>query len=384
MKKVLAGLILLVIVLGLYFSSISFASTAGQNNSVLPEVEKIKEKKHFNYLVTLDDKNKQDNYLDGLNEKELLTAIAETAEELDKKGSFPEIAMFAAYVDKKLIGNLKEEEYISILQNPEYSTPFKVFMIDTYSYSRSKNQQKIDAEFNQVLKKIIKDKNNDPGLRFYAISTVDDFNQNDVQSLTEILNSEKGEGYLTAATLKALKEVNERESFNISKNILKNYQSYPIEEVQMAMHVVASISDNTLQEANDVDNRFEDVDNIIKTSNDTALISGAVFALGDVKTDKSVKTVINNRQKINDDGLIRYYIDKNYLAIAKMLDTNDDASIKIALTCVDIAPFKNFKPKLEELISQSKNEDIKNQAGLLIEKIDKNSYEHNIKWDYND
>jgi hypothetical protein len=54
-----------------------------------------------------------------------------------------------------------------------------------------------------------------------------------------------------------------------------------------------------------------------------------------------------------------------------------------ALACVDIAPFKNFIPKLEELINEHENEDIKEKSGLLIDKINNNSYEHNLKWDYN-
>ncbi|ACV63665.1 hypothetical protein Dtox_2904 [Desulfofarcimen acetoxidans DSM 771] len=384
MKKLLASLSILVLAFSLYLSNNGTWALATENESILPQVEKIKVKEHYNDLLKIKQKDECDKYLNELNEKDLLLAIAETAEELDKQGAYSEISMFAEFVDKKLIDKLTENDYISIIESSEYSNLFKVFMIDTYTYSKKRVNAKNSEIFNDKLKKIIKDNNYDSSLRFYALKHVDNFNENDVNTLKEIINSEKEIDYLKTAALKVLKKINEKEAYDILKKIIKNPELYSVEEVNVGMKLMARISENTIQLINDKDTRVNDIENIIQTTKTPSIISGAVYALCEFRNEKSVQTIINNRAIINDDSLIRYYIDKNYLIVEKMLDkTNDTIIIMDALACVDIAPFKNFTPKLEELINEHENEDIKEKAGLLIDKINNNSYEHNLKWDYN-
>jgi len=352
-----------------------------QDKATLPDINKIKEKKYYKELNTLKEKEQFDKYINNLNKKEALTMIAEFAEEFDKTGDYTQIGIFSEYITNNLINELDENDYIEVLNNTEYNKAFKVLMIDMYTSSKLKNKEKNSKVFDNKLKEIIKDTNKDSSLRFYSLASIENVNSNDIEMLTNIIKSDIEDKTLKALSIKVIAKVNQELVDPIIENIIERHDEYSIEEVNMATSIMSRTLNNLESAAKSID--LSAINSIIENSNEKLIIHSTVRSLGNIENKNSVDIVIKHRNKIDDDTVIAYFIDKNYLTIDAMLDvTNDIDTIKTALECVDIAPFINFIPKLEILSKQHKREDIRSSANMLIEKANRNSYQRNIKWDY--
>lgn len=349
----------------------SNSSWAAINKEILPKKENIIEKNYYNELVKIKDVEELNYYLDALNEQELLLTIAQTSEEFEKRGAYSELSIFANSFDKKLLHKLTEEDYITILQNEDYSTTFKIFMTDAYCYSTQKNKKQMGIKFNNMLKNIIKNNKEDAGLRFYALKSAT-FSHSDVDFLTHILNTKYEDVYIKTSAMIELKRLKGKEMNSYLRNIIDNARSYSAEEIVTAMNLI-------VDSANKDD--INKIGKVLQDTNDIYIRDGAVFTLGDIRDADTVKVIIDNRNKINDDSLIAYFVDKNFITVCKMLKSNDNQYIKYALECVDIAPYVQFMPILEDLINNNEDTDIIITAKSLIEKAIEKSYQHNIKWD---
>lgn len=347
LKRVIAVVCLVCLLISLFAFNAVFAVSNSDYDSKLPGLE-IKEKRHYNDLVRMKKIDEIKVYLESLDEKELLTTIAECSEELDRAGAYYEMQIFTDAVEKKLSSYLSEEDYISIIRNPSYNDSFKVFMIDTHAYLNSKEDKRNSDEFNGTLIDILNDDRQSAKLRAYALDNIDDYNN---------LN-------------------------NVTRKIVNNFDDYSELEVNAAMKLLLRVSPDTVDTSGDKDLRIEDVEKVIRKSKDDVIKLGAVIALADAKNNKSVKTVVENKGLINDDGVIRYFIDKNYQAVNSMLNAENDAeTIKIAFACIEIAPFRSFMPALEELNDSGKLKELSTEIEALISKIEQSSLDRHEKWD---
>ncbi len=211
---------------------------------------------------------------------------------------------------------------------------------------------------------------------------MDNLDNNDIDMLKKIIDSKEQNEILKARSLKELKKINEQETYPIIKQIIKDHKNYSDKEVGMSIDLLTRSSSSLISELDGEDRKVDIIENFIKESNNYITINSSILSLGNIKTQNSVKAVINNREKVQENSVIAYYINKNYLTVEKMLEiTNDIETIKIGLECVGIAPFKSFMPKLEILANNCSDEEVKNQAKNLITKVNEHSYERNIKWD---
>lgn len=211
---------------------------------------------------------------------------------------------------------------------------------------------------------------------------MDNLDNNDIDMLKKIIDSKEQNEILKARSLKELKKINEQETYPIIKQIIKDHKNYSDKEVGMSIDLLTRSSSSLISELDGEDHKVDIIENFIKESNNYITINSSIRSLGNIKTQNSVKAVINNREKVQENSVIDYYINKNYLTVEKMLEiTNDIETIKIGLECVGIYPFKSFMPKLEILANNCSDEEVKNQAKNLITKVNEHSYERNIKWD---
>jgi hypothetical protein len=374
MKKIISLVMIFVLLLGVVVY-------AGQYETLVPEANKINEKKHFNEFSKMTSENQLNEYLENLDTKEAFSMIAECAEEFDKSGEYTQMVVFADYVNNNLIGELKEADYINVLGNPEYSRAFKICMIDIYTSSR--NEGMSIKEFDEIMRRIIKDKNEDLSLRFYALATMKNMDSNDIEMLMNIINSEGASDGLKVTSLKQLSRIDKNAVYPIVKNIVKKSDQYSIEEVKMAMSILSRITNElNVQNEESIINDINDIAYIIENSNDASVLRSATRSLGNIENKNTMKVVIKQRDKINNEGVIAYFVDKSYFTIEKMLDlSNDTDSIKLAFEYVDIAPYKSFASKLKVISENHEDLEIRNQAMVLIEKINANSYERNNRWD---
>lgn len=377
MKKIFTILIIISLI-----STSVLLSSANVNDYRAPDIQQIKEKQHYKKIIGIKEKNEFDTYVNTLNKSELLLTIAEFADEFETANDPTSMTMFAEVTKNKLINELTESDYISFVENKDYSDLFKAYMIDCYSYSKHKNNKRHTDKFDNSLRTIVKDSSENQKLRFYALASMDNLDNNDINMLKEIIDSEEQNETLKARSLKELKKINEQETYPIIKQIIKDHKKYSDKEVGMSIDLLTRTSSSVISKLDGEDHRVDIIENFIKESNNYITINSSIRSLGNIKTQNSVKAVINNRKKVQEDSVIAYYINKNYLTVEKMLEiTNDIETIKIGLECVDIAPFKSFMPKLEILANNCSDEEVKNQAKNLITKVNEHSYERNIKWD---
>ncbi len=377
MKKIFT----ILIVISLISTSV-LLSFANVNDYRAPDIQQIKEKQHYKKIIGIKEKNEFDTYVNTLNKSELILTIAEFADELEKANNPVSMRMFADVTKNKLINELTESDYISFVENKDYSDLFKAYMIDCYSYSKHKNNKKNTDKFDNSLRTIVKDSSENQKLRFYALASMDNLDNNDIDMLKKIIDSKEQNEILKARSLKELKKINEQETYPIIKQIIKDHKNYSDKEVGMSIDLLTRSSSSLISELDGEDHKVDIIENFIKESNNYITINSSIRSLGNIKTQNSVKAVINNREKVQENSVIAYYINKNYLTVEKMLEiTNDIETIKIGLECVGIAPFKSFMPKLEILANNCSDEEVKNQAKNLITKVNEHSYERNIKWD---
>lgn len=358
------------------------AESVNKYDTKLPGNE-IKDKKHYNAMINLERKEDVKEYLENLNEKELLTAIAECSEELDKVDAYYEMQIFAELFDKKLSCYVIEEDYITIIKSPNYSYSFKIFMIDSHSFVNSKENYKNSSEFNSVLSDIFEDDKQNPNLRSYALDNIDDYRFINVDILKSILLTEGNPEFLKKSVLHKLSKIDEIETYKLSKDIVHNFNDYSETEVNVAIKLLLRVSDDTLNNSGDIDYRVHDIEKVIRETNNENIKHGAVIALADAQNYSSVKAVINNRAIIDDDSVIKYFIDKNYRTVESMLNIdNDIETIDTALTCAEIAPFKSFIPALEKLNASGSYLENDIRLKEIIGNINKSSEDRNEKWDF--
>lgn len=168
--------------------------------------------------------------------------------------------------------------------------------------------------------------------------------------------------------------------------ILKAPQKYSEKEVRMTIRLIPEMSNNSLvsvgSEMSLNEQKIEYLSKILENNDSEDIIRSTVYALGDIDDPMSVKTVANYIDKINDNGRIRYYANKNYLTIEEMLDNSkDDEDILQALQIVRIAPYKEFKQRLEEIANKSSDDLIVKEAKNVLKIIDRESISRNKKWD---
>ena len=171
-----------------------------------------------------------------------------------------------------------------------------------------------------------------------------------------------------------------QDTFKIISEIIDDHAIHSIKEVNASLQLLFDIEGSNFNK----NDKFQTVENVIKETKNQDIIEGAVFTLGNVKDYKAVQTVINNREVVNDDSLITYFVDKNYIVIEEMLNmSNNIETIRTALDCVEIAPYQEFLNAINKLAIDHKDEDIRNKAKLLTEVLEVSELQRNSKWDYN-
>ena len=322
----------------------------GDATSVVPSTAEIAKKEHVNKLkeiasLSKDTQIEANNYLQGLNKKELLTAIAEVATETQ---DYSQMSLFSGAARQTLIGKLSDSELISLLENPDLNDIFKTYMISIKQAENYANKSKNSNQVNRVLREISMDEKNSEELRFTSLAQVDTYTEGDLPELKKLMDSSNSSERTKGFAYKTINKLDPAEGSVLAEKILKNADRYSSTLVIAVMNTLGDFSAN-LNKINQNEDEIDLITYALNTTKNQDIVRGAVFSLGRFKNETSVAAVINYRSKINDEDLVRYYLDMNYLVVEKMLKSNDRAQIETALTCVEIAPFLNFTPALNGL-----------------------------------
>jgi hypothetical protein len=356
-----------------------------QSSVPLPKSVDINNKIHSNKIKDIASKSKNpqkdvNDYLNTLNMSDLLLSIAEVSDDIKDSGNISELAMFAPSAYQKLMGNLTNADCELIYTNPDYSVPFKLFIADMKSTEKYQKKIQNDKGYNKLLRDILQDETQKEPLRFTSLMNIDDYVAGDIPSLEKLTDSKNSSDIMKANALRILKRVDKDKGNIHVVKILQNVNQYSEPEVTVSLDTLGNLTDQTAI-INGNEDEIDLINNAIKQTTNKHIIQSAVFALAHFKNEKSVATLLENRSKVNDDSVIRFYVDSNYAVVENMLSSKDDSVVNNALTCVEITPFKNFIPKITELKASATNNETKSRLGNLISLIKSSKLERNVKFD---
>ncbi|SPF36143.1 conserved exported hypothetical protein [Candidatus Desulfosporosinus infrequens] len=365
-------------------NSYAFALDAKTGVS-LPNQQDIVGRAHLNRLETILTQSKTpqkdvDNYLKGLNKDELLLAIAEVSDEIKDPENISDLQIFASATEEKLLGNLTNANFESIFTNPNYSNPFKEYAMDIKSTENYHNGSKNNTEYNQLLRNIFQDKTQPDNLRLVSLLQTDDYNAADVPTIEALISSQDSPALLKANAVRILKSIDKEKGMKHVLDILKNANLHSEPEVIVSLDTLGNYT-KQVENITDSEDEIDLVNDVLNQTNNPHVVKAAVFSLAQFKNAKSIATVLQNRSKINDDYAIRFYIDRNFLVVADMLNSSDSSVLNTALTSVEIAPFKSFLPKITELEASTIDQALKARLDKIINLIDSSNIDRNIKWD---
>lgn len=252
--------------------------------------------------------------------------------------------------------------------------------MDIKSSENYQRGTKNDKEYNQLLRNIFQDKTMPDDLRVGSLIRTDNYNTADVPTIEALISSQDSPVFLKANAVRILKSIDKEKGNKHVLDILKNVNKHSEIEVTVSLDTLGNYTkqvENIIDSEDDIDL----VNNVIKQTNNHHLVKSAVFSLAHFKNAKSVSTVLQNRSKINDDYTIRFYIDRNFLVVADMLNSSDPAVLDTALTSVEIAPFKSFLPKIIELEASTTDQALNARLNNIISLINSSNIDRNIKWD---
>ncbi len=394
-------IILLATVMLLCLTTTSFASNDISNQAVssnkqsyneklLPKLDDIKIKSHYNKISTLKSQDQVDKYLSGLTTNELLAAIAETSEELQKTDDFYSLVPFTAH-SEKIITDLTVDDYVYILGNKDYSTYFKYYILDIVegyskfkkqsmqSFSKNSTSVEADKKYSNSLRSILKDNKADSSLQVKAMYCIHDYAKNDIPMLTNILDSTNYSSLIKGHALESLKGLDSDMTLERVEKIIKSPLNYSKFELQQAMKLMDDIKNDSDIAVSAVENVLTSLKNTSALDDDT--INEALWSLGKIKNKKSVTAVINNKDLFGED-LVGLYVNMNFNTINQMLNINESQeNLNAALACITIMPFKEFAASLNELQNKSNNKELSIKIASALKEMQKYNLTRNINWD---
>lgn len=378
------------VISGVLFSTLvfqnSYAVAQNANTRVsLPKQQDIIQRVHSNKLKTILTQSKMPqkdvgNYLKGLNNDELLLTIAEVSDEIKDPQDISDLQIFGPATSEKLFGKLTNADYEAIFTNPNYSNTFKRYAMDIKSSENFHNNTKNDKEYNRLLRNIFKDKTQKEDLRVVSLLRTDDFDTADIPTLESLINSQDSPVLLKADAVRILKGIDKEKGNKYVLDILKNTNLHSEPEVSVSLDTLGNYT-KQVENITGSEDEIDLVNDVIKQTSDHEVVRSALFSLAHFKNAKSVATVLQNRSKINDDYAIRFYIDRNFLVVANMLNSSDPSVLNNGLTSVEIAPFKSFLPRITELETSTTDQALKTRLDNIISLINSSNIDRNIKWD---
>lgn len=358
----------------------SVTTPVEKSKTLVPTAKQIKEKKHFKQLKGISEaaqskslqetdsiendkeiKKKVNEYLNSLDTNTLILTIAQTANELAKYNASSELAIFSDAIKNKLAPKLSSLD-------PNDSNTGKSTIL-----------------------------NSEEALLNYSLQSISDYDPKDVPMLKNIIDSNKFNHLTKTTAMYKLSDVDRPTTDRYLNDIITNKDKYGIEEKCSAMFILSKYF-RTSNDKEKYKNLFiKNATNIFKNKNSynfasssnanrdsQKLVEAAVFSLGETKDKDSIRLVANNISSINDNAIVSYFVDMNFLTIHQMLeDTNSKDDIMLALSLADISKYVEFSDNLEKLKNNSDKEIAKKAANILSE-LDKNKdnpIRRNPKWD---
>lgn len=273
------------------------------------------------------------------------------------------------------INEFDNTEIINYIKDKEIQPYTKEIFADLYII---KNQEAHDVSYDD-LEILLNNKDIEDSVKQRIIIN-GRFEKKDVNLLKEFIQK----GDLTAFyALKQLSKVDNSEAYNISTDILLDYNNKSEYEISSACSSIAGYlryNDKIgLYKENEEKNFLDTCLNIFNVTDNVTIRDSIAFSISEIQSEQSIKYLLTN---FNLDREIKaFVIDQNYIALKTILNNNPtDEDINMVIEAMGILPIKDLVKELDESIEKTSNESIRLKGENIIKYMNEEGREANEKW----
>jgi hypothetical protein len=372
---------------GILTSALTFTLMNSQNTNATNELTLdktvIQQKKHVNIIKELlqnskpEEKTKKVNqYLSGLNDKQLLETAAEIALETNDYNSY---ILISKHFKDKFKQDPPYNTFANIIKDKGYKDLFRTYIMDI---STKLGKGKTNPPILDSLVSVATDNTEKDYVRRYALLQLE-FNDNDVSKetkehihskLNEILNSANEPAEVQGAAITAMRRTHHPDFEQKAQRILDNAQNYPEIVVRHAVVNIAKTASGHKY--------ISKLKTIAENTENNEVLGSTIYALGLIGDKDAIKAIISNKEKVEETE-IRASLKRNEDTIISMLDVNNEESdIVTGIKAAKILKYETFiEPLLLVLSSNKVGQETKELAQETLNIIKENPVKPNIKWE---
>lgn len=267
--------------------------------------------------------------------------------------------------DSKLINIIKEDKRTDLLRE----TAVDLYIVKHEGQPLSK-----------ALIDILKDSKTDQNIKSRIVAAAS-FTQNDVSLLKEMIVED--DGLLAFHSLKALSKINSDEAFDISEQILLDYENVSKDQLSSALYATSTyLRNSTLkgekyvqQESDFLDLSFQLIDSEI----DSYIKDSAFFAVSNLQSKEGIKRIVKSDSV--DRELKVFSIDQNFITLKEMLlDKPTEEDVVLVVTAMELYPIYDLLEPLKKVSDSVHNAKLQNRINHVIELIEVSGMKGTNKW----
>lgn len=340
-KKLLTTIISASIILG--SSSVSYANTT----LVLPDPQEFGTPAYLTSVLEAANQEEAQqalNTISRLSPSEILQFLGEFSYYVDEQNLDKDVIISVLTAFPSLIDSLNDSTVSEILDSDQYSSTFKVYIMDMYNsklFNSSSSQSDI---YKSALSTLSNDTSEDMDARIFAahIWEKDSESLNTLLNLYNIANDEDDQLLM----LKDISEISPSTARSIAYEIVENYKINSPKSVTAANKIyIRSLPSPMGKDAEAILALNRQILQDSSVSNEYT--QGCILALSELPSEESVKLIFDNVEFENQIGM-HLYVDRNFDSLSSYLSKQDFSELE---RCVTAVPSPKFKPILTKMLN---------------------------------
>ncbi|MGF7046442.1 hypothetical protein J2T13_000918 [Paenibacillus sp. DS2015] len=366
MKSTRKAVTFTVLAIGLVFSatathgSISKAST----ETIQPDKASVEKKVHSTKIKSFyNDMTLTKDYLGTLNEKELLEAVAEYSTEEDNTFN-TSLAIISPHLKNKMQGGIHTQELELEVKNKSYNKINRLFLIDLYSNMKSQDQNDFVSE---TLLTLATDTSENDDIRAYALGELKEESRSKAKKdkqdkiLVDLFNDATTPNKVKGNTLTAMRRTNNPYLAVAIHDVIDNYEQKDSLLIRSAVVTAGKSRQN---------NVAIKIEQIAKNTLDPKVYASSVYALGLLRNEESLKSILEVYGKYNNSDIGNGALIMNEKLILNMLDNNQSKdNVLYAIKAAELISLHSALEKLKEISNHSLDSELRTKAIDAFNKI---------------
>lgn len=308
-----------------------------------------------------------------------MEAVAEYSTE-EESTFTASIFMISPHLKNKMKGGIHAQELDILVKNKTYNTNYRLFLIDLYSNVKSQDQKDFVSE---TLLTLATDKSENDDVRWYSLGELKEESKDKAKkdkqdkALADLFYDATTPDKVKGNTLTAMRRSNNPHLLDAINSVIDNHEQ---KEPLLVRHAVVSAGKSG--QYNDT-NKIKD---IAKSTLDPEVYASSVYALGLLRTEESLKAVLEVYGKHNNSDIGNGALTMNQKLILNMLDNNQSKeNILDAIKASELIGLHSALDKLQEIVDNNADSELRikaSDASNKINEIPRSAFPSNAdKWE---